>query len=677
MIETVLVANRGEIALRVMRTCRDMGIRTVAVYSDADADMPFVHAADLAMRLGAPPAAESYLDMEKILAIAVGNRVDAIHPGYGFLSEHAEFSRRCAERKVIFIGPPPQAVRAMGDKAQAKRIMEQAGVPILPGYLGEAQDGPTLRREAGRVGYPLLLKAVAGGGGRGIRLVEREEHLTAALESAQREALGAFKDGRLMIEKYLPASHHVEFQVLADTHGTVLHLFERECSIQRRHQKIVEETPSLLLTPALRSRMGEAAVAAAAAVGYVGAGTVEFLVDEQEHFYFLEMNTRLQVEHPVTEMTLGLDLVRLQIEVAEGKALAQRQGDLRPRGHAIECRLNAENPAKGFIPSVGRLRKLDFAAGPGLRVDCGFAEGGDVSPYYDSLLAKLIVWGADRGEALRRMRYLLAESQVTGIPTNLPLLQSIVSHPAFVEGRYSTQFIESHQKALLTSALDAAQTAEHVVAVAVTEVALILARQLDDRARAVPPAPSPWDRNPGWPSVPGAVPQLMRCIALAGRDVDVGVRVLAGSSAGFQLEVAWAGESHRCAYRPTGDRRGVLDLGGTRLPLRWDAHGEQRWVTLRGVHVAARLSLSSRDTVASQAELGERLKAPLPGKVIKVVVAQNQRVESGDVLLILEAMKVEHAITAPFAGTVKRLCFREGELVNRDDQLVDLEPAPA
>ncbi|HEX7928049.1 MAG TPA: acetyl-CoA carboxylase biotin carboxylase subunit, partial [bacterium] len=571
MIDSVLVANRGEIALRVMRTCRDMGIRTVAVYSDADANMPFVHAADLAIRLGAPPAAESYLDMEKILAVAVGNGVDAIHPGYGFLSENAEFSKRCGERGLIFIGPPPAAVTAMGDKAQAKRIMEKAGVPILPGYLGEAQDVATLTREAARVGYPLLLKAVAGGGGRGIRLVEREADLASAFESAQREATGAFKDGRVMLEKFLPAPHHVEFQIMADTHGSVIHLFEREGSVQRRHQKIIEETPSPLLTPDLRKRMGEAAVVAAAAVGYEGAGTVEFLVDDAGHFYFLEMNTRLQVEHPVTEMTLGLDLVRLQIEVAEGKRLSIAQADLHPRGHAIECRLNAENPAKGFLPSVGDLRQFHFPSGAGLRVDSGFAPGGRVSPYYDSLLAKLIAWGPDRGEALRRMRYLLANAQVTGIPTNLSLLQGIVAQEEFAAGKYSTQFMERHQKALVSQQPRASEVAELIVAAAVTEVIQVLGERNHGTSMGNGATASPWDKNPGWPVNPGAVPQMMRAINVAGQDVEASIRVLSGSASGFGIEVAWGGQTLRCAYTPTGALSGVMDLDGVRVPITWDA----------------------------------------------------------------------------------------------------------
>jgi 3-methylcrotonyl-CoA carboxylase alpha subunit len=673
-IASVLVANRGEIALRVLRTCREMGIRTVAVHSDADAHLPFVRAADLAVRLGPASAAESYLDLEKILAIAVGNGVDAIHPGYGFLAENAEFSRRCQERGVTFIGPPPAAMRAMGDKAAAKRLMEEAGVPVLPGYRGERQEAPFLAREAAAVGFPVLLKAVAGGGGRGIRLVERPADFAAALESAQREAQSAFGDGRVMIERYLPAPHHVEFQILADLHGAVVHLFERECSVQRRHQKIVEETPSPLLTPELRGKMGEAAVAAARAAGYAGAGTVEFLVDGEGRFYFLEMNTRLQVEHPVTEMTLDLDLVRMQIEVAEGCPLALRQEDLRPRGHAIECRLNAENPARGFLPSVGTLRQFDFPAGPGLRVDAGFVPGASVSPYYDSLLAKLIAWGGDRAEALRRMRWMLAESRVTGIATNLPLLQAIMAHPEFAAGQYTTRFMETHGEALVKPAPDPVLVAEQVLAFAATEILLEISAVSPGGGNGAPAHPSPWDSNPGGPEAPSTAALLHRVIAANGWEHRAEIRVCAYSPPALTLEVTWDGETRRCAAHMEAWQRGVLTLGAVRLPFSWDADGERRWVTLRGVHAAGTCRPPAENHALAQAEAGERLRAPLPGKVIKVAVGKGQQVAEGDVLLILEAMKVEHKITAPYAGTVSRLPFREGDLVNRDDQLVEMEP---
>ena len=442
MITSLLIANRAEIARRILRTCRAMGIRGVLIYSDADADTPAVREADLALRIGPSPAAQSYLDGETILALAQGNGCEAIHPGYGFLSENAAFSQACAERGLIFVGAPPEAMRLMGDKAEAKRIAEHAGVPVLPGWSGEDQSAKNPGREAKRIGYPLLVKALAGGGGRGIRIVRQPGELEEALASARREAESAFGDGRLMLEKYLDAPRHVEFQVMADRHGKVLHMFERECSVQRRHQKLIEETPSPALTPALREAMGEAAVKSARAARYEGAGTVEFLLDGAGRFYFLEMNTRLQVEHPVTELTLGLDLVRLQIEIADGRPLALEQADLRPHGHAVELRLNAEDPSREFIPTTGLLGCFDFPEGPGLRVDAGFEPGSEISSFYDSLLAKLIVWGQTRAEALRKARHMLARSFATGIATNQSYLQWVLDQPDFAEGRYTTRLVE-------------------------------------------------------------------------------------------------------------------------------------------------------------------------------------------------------------------------------------------
>jgi len=712
MIETVLIANRGEIARRIQRTCREMGIRTLAVYSDADRDLPGIAEADCAVRIGAGPAAESYLDMEALLAAAVGNGADAIHPGYGFLSENARFSELCRERGLIFIGPPPEAIRAMGDKAEAKRRMAAAGVPTLPGYSGDAQDLPELARAAERVGYPLLLKAVAGGGGRGIRLAERPAELGAALESARREALSAFKDGRVMLERYLPAPHHVEFQVLADTQGTVLHLFERECSVQRRHQKIVEETPSPILTPELRRAMAEAAVHGARAIGYVGAGTIEFLVDEAGRFYFLEMNTRLQVEHPVTEMTLGVDLVRLQIEVAEGRPLTLKQEALVPRGHALECRLNAENPARRFLPSIGRIARLSFPEGPGLRVDTGFASGSQVSPYYDSLLAKLIAWGPHRDEALRRMRRMLERTEVAGLATNLPLLRAICAHPEFAAGRYTTRFIETHEAALLDPPREASWLRERVLALGAVEALCQFART---PARAASrDGASPW-AAPAVPSgtavqfgTAGVVPALTRRLVLEGAEHAVTIRVSspganagaamsddvppggapapadAGTGAGgngrivdppasFGIEVDCGDVRQRATATALGEGRLRLDLQGVRLEVAWFARGEERWLTLRGVPFQAECLDPAEHVRVSLEEGAERLLAPLPGKVIKLAVQPGQRVAAGETLLLLEAMKVEHLIAAPVAGRVKGFRFKEGDQVQRGDLLVDLE----
>ncbi|MDH4248928.1 MAG: ATP-grasp domain-containing protein, partial [Deltaproteobacteria bacterium] len=488
-IETLLIANRGEIAGRIQRTCRAMGIRTVAVYSDADRALPFVREADLALRLGTGPAGESYLAMEAVLAAALGNGVDAIHPGYGFLSENPAFSAACEERGLIFVGPPAEVIRVMGDKAEAKRRVAEAGVPVLPGWSGEAAGNKaseaTLKKEAERIGYPVLLKALAGGGGRGIRQVNTPADLTPALASARREALAAFGDERMMLEKYLPEPRHVEFQVLGDIHGTVLHLFERECSVQRRHQKVVEETPSPALNPTLRTAMAEAAVRAAKSVGYVGAGTVEFLLNPEGAFHFLEMNTRLQVEHPVTEAVLGLDLVRLQIEVAEGRPLALRQEDLQPRGHAIECRLNAEDPAQDFLPGTGRLWALGFPTGEGLRVDAGFEAGNILSPYYDSLVAKLIAWGPDRVESLRRMGRMLAETRLAGPATNLDYLGAIVDHPAFRAGETTTRFLERHEAALQAPAVSPGLRAEQLLA-----LAAVTAWETRERLRSAQTGPS-------------------------------------------------------------------------------------------------------------------------------------------------------------------------------------------
>ena len=699
MIETILIANRGEIARRIGRTCREMGIRTVAVYSDADVDMPSVAEADLALRLGPPPAAESYLDIEKIIALAQGNGVDAIHPGYGFLAENPAFSEACARAGIIFIGPSAEVIRAMGDKAEAKRIMAKAGVPVVPGYTGqnggEEPDDETLRREALAVGFPLLLKAIAGGGGRGIRLVESESELEDAIASARREATGAFGDGRLMIEKFLSEPRHVEFQVMADTHGNALHLFERECSVQRRHQKIIEETPSPALNDTRRASMAEAALLATRAIDYVGAGTVEFLVDGEGKFYFLEMNTRLQVEHPVTEFTLGLDLVRMQIEVAGGGTLQITQEDLHPRGHAIECRLNAEDPARGFLPSVGPLHAFDFPEGPGLRVDAGFAAGTALSPYYDSLVAKLIAWGETREEALRRMGRLLAGARVAGIATNLSFLQGVIGHEAFRSGNYTTGFLEEHGEHLTAPVLPPNLLRERLLAAA--SIDAWLAFHEPDPATPDAAPPSPWLRMDGSPRPEGVPARLLRRYIFPEGNVQATIEVRpdgAGNATGPTLAVAVSSEEDalQARYVPDGppdssiqgghsrdplQGEGLLDLAELRLPLRWHADGPKRWVSLRGHHMAFTVEDPAHDgeRTASGEEAAERLRAPLPGKVLQVSVKEGDSVRADQVLLVLEAMKVEHTITAPYSGTVTGIRFGEGEQVNRDDTLIDLEPA--
>ena len=442
MLNKIMIANRGEIAIRVMRACRELGIRTVAVYSDADKHALHVQHADEAIHIGPAAPKESYLNAEKLLAAAKQTDADAIHPGYGFLSENAAFAAAAASAGLTFIGPSAESIRAMGDKAESKIRMREAGVPTVPGYEGlESEDD--FKRAADEIGYPVLVKAAAGGGGKGMRVVNQENELSDAIESARREALNAFGDERLLIEKYLAKAHHIEFQVFGDHHGNLVHLFERECSVQRRHQKIIEETPSPLLTPEVREQMGAAAVAAAKAVNYHNAGTVEFIFDPTlSSFYFLEMNTRLQVEHPVTELVTGMDLVHWQIRVAAGEPFPFTQSHFTQRGHAIECRVYAEDPANGFLPSTGKLLQYMEPRGPGIRLDSGFTAGDEVTHFYDPLLAKLIVHAEDRETAIRRMQAALREFIVHGVVTNIDFLQAVLSHPDFANGRASTRWVE-------------------------------------------------------------------------------------------------------------------------------------------------------------------------------------------------------------------------------------------
>ena len=465
-IKKVLIANRGEIAVRVIRTCKELGIATVAVFSEPDRTAMHVRLADEAYLLGPAPSSQSYLAQEKILAIAKRSGADAVHPGYGFVSENADFAEACAEAGLTFIGPPPEAIRAMGDKTAARAIMEEAGVPMAPGTTDAIDDRDAAAHIADDIGYPVIIKAAAGGGGKGMRVVEEPAAFRRAMEMAQNEALSAFGDGRVFIEKYIQEPRHIEFQILADMHGHTLHLFERECSIQRRHQKVVEEAPSSVLTPAVREAMGEAAVRAAASCGYVGAGTVEFLVDKDLNFYFMEMNTRLQVEHPVTEAITGLDLVAEQIRIAEGEALGYAQGDLAIHGHAIECRVYAEDPANNFLPDPGPLLRHAPPSGFGVRVDAGVEQGGEVLIHYDPMISKLITWGRTRAEAIRRMERALAEYDVAGMQTTIPFCHFVMTHEAFRSGHFSTHFVPHHfDPAALTPADPGAERAAALAAV--------------------------------------------------------------------------------------------------------------------------------------------------------------------------------------------------------------------
>jgi 3-methylcrotonyl-CoA carboxylase alpha subunit len=471
MFTKLLIANRGEIAVRVARTARRMGIATVAVYSDADARALHVESCDEAYRLGPPPPRDSYLAGERILAIAGACGAQAIHPGYGFLSENAAFAQACADAGVVFVGPPPSAIAAMGSKAAAKSIMANANVPLVPGYHGDDQDPARLQKEADAIGYPVLIKATAGGGGKGMKIVERAADFAAALASAQREARAGFGDDRVLIEKYLVAPRHIEVQVFADLHGHAVHLFERDCSVQRRHQKVLEEATAPGMASAVRARMGEAAVAAARAIGYAGAGTVEFIAPasfaKDGAFYFMEMNTRLQVEHPVTERVTNLDLVEWQLRVAAGEPLPRTQDAIEAHGHAIEARIYAEDPARGFLPSIGTITHWRMPdADTGARVDTGFRAGDEVSPYYDPMLAKVITWGADREAARAAMLRALDSCEVAGVSTNLELLARIVAHPAFAKAELDTGLIETHRADLLPPPQRASDDAFAVAALA-------------------------------------------------------------------------------------------------------------------------------------------------------------------------------------------------------------------
>jgi len=490
----ILIANRGEIAVRIARACRELDITSVAVYSEGDRAALHVRMADEAFAIGPAPSRESYLRIDRILEVARRSGADAVHPGYGFLAENAAFARACEEAGIVFIGPRSETIALMGEKTSARRLAVEAGVPVVPGTLAPLDDLELLRVEAERIGLPIMIKAAAGGGGKGLRLVSDASLLAAAAERARSEALSAFGDGRVYLEKALERPHHIEIQVLADHHGHTVHLFERECSIQRRHQKVIEESPSPFVTPELRERMGALAVALARRAGYRNAGTLEFLVDAAGHPYFLEMNTRLQVEHPVTEMVTGLDLVKLQIRVAQGEPLPFAQADLRQRGHAIECRVYAEDPAQGFLPSPGRIVALRPPAGPGLRDDSGVYEGWDVPIHYDPLISKLVAWGADRAEAIARMRRAVSEYVVLGITTTLPFFERVLRHPAFLAGDIDTGFIERHLGELRAAPSD--EDRDMAVAAAVV-------RALRDRqsARAHGPVPagatSAW-RTLGW-----------------------------------------------------------------------------------------------------------------------------------------------------------------------------------
>jgi 3-methylcrotonyl-CoA carboxylase alpha subunit len=653
--QTLLIANRGEIACRVIRTARRMGLRTIAVFSEADAGAVHVAMADAAINIGPAPARESYLNFPALLGAAHATGAEAIHPGYGFLSENAEFAEACAAAGLVFVGPPPAAIRAMGSKAAAKALMEQAGVPLVPGYHGEDQSDATLRAAAQRIGFPILVKASAGGGGKGMKIAQDASGLDEALTLARGEAASAFGDDRLLLERYLTKPRHIEMQVFADSRGNVVHLFERDCSIQRRHQKVVEEAPAPGMTAERRAAMGKAACDAARAIGYVGAGTVEF-ISEGDSFHFMEMNTRLQVEHPVTEAITGLDLVEWQLRVAAGAPLPLAQEDLRISGHAIEVRLYAEDPTRDFAPSVGTLRHMALPEGlPGIRVDAGVRTGDAIPIHYDPMVAKIIAHGADREEARRRLLRALAASEVAGLRTNLPLLRAIAAHPAFAAAELDTGFIARHGEALLARQQAAPRGA----------LAAAVLRLLRDESFSDPADPhSPWGlanawrlNGEGWQDfllMDGEAQATIR--AHLGKALVLDLPGGAGRIAG----VRWEGEALTCTLDGAVIRARVLREGDALAVILGGATHELR-------HLDPRAPSGEADSA------GGRVVAPMPGRVLQLLVAPGDAVARGAVLLVLEAMKVQMRITAPAAGTVAAIRCAVGELVEDGAELVTLE----
>ena len=660
MFGKILIANRGEIACRVIRTARRLGIATVAVYSDADRGALHVEQADEAWLIGPAPARDSYLKIGAIVAAAGASGAQAVHPGYGFLSENADFAEACEKAGLVFIGPPAAAMRAMGSKASAKALMAQAGIPVVPGYHGDDQDPDRLTAEARRIGFPILIKASAGGGGRGMRIVAEARDFLPALEAARREAQSAFADDRVLIEKYLMQPRHIEVQIFADRHGNAIHIFDRDCSIQRRHQKVIEEAPAPGLGGEWRRAMGEAAVAAARAVGYVGAGTVEFIA-EAAGFYFIEMNTRLQVEHTVSEAITGLDLVEWQLRVAAGEPLPLRQQELAVSGHAIEARLYAEDPDRDFLPQTGTVNGLRLPSPEIARVDTGVRRGDLVTPYYDPMIAKIIAWGEDRPTAIARLRRALAQTAVLGLRTNLRFLARLAAEPDFAAGNVDTGFIERHREGLLPPRRPAPDAA-----MASAALSCLAAREAAARAAALRSGDpySPWAQSDGWRLGQSAEQDIVF------RD-DAEARTVRASACGRDWLLRF-GDRELCAYgsqEPDGSFTVAID--GVRRRVIVLEHGPVTAVFIDGES----WQLVEIDPLAARQDedpAGGRLTAPMPGRVTRLMVENGEAVRRGQPLMVIEAMKMEHTIVAPVDGMVERLRFQVGDMVEEGVELITL-----
>ncbi|MDP6183586.1 MAG: acetyl/propionyl/methylcrotonyl-CoA carboxylase subunit alpha [Gammaproteobacteria bacterium] len=659
MFTKILIANRGEIALRIQRTARQLGIRTVAVFSDADSRAPHVEFADQAVHIGPPPAAESYLDIDKIVDCAKRTGAEAIHPGYGFLSENADFASACERADIRFIGPSADVIRIMGSKRDAKTLMAEHGVPIVPGYFGEATD-ETLAIEAERIGFPVLIKASAGGGGRGMRLVHGPDEFASALQSARREAKSAFADDSVLLERYIERPRHIEVQIFGDSHGNVVHVFERDCSVQRRYQKVIEEAPACGLTESQRAQIYAAAVTAGSAAGYVGAGTVEFVVDENGEIYFIEMNTRLQVEHPVTEMITGQDLVAWQLRIAAGESLpAQRE--ITASGHALELRLCAEDPAREFAPSTGTITHFSLPQDD-VRVDHGIGPGLTISPFYDSMVAKLIVHADDRPAAVRKARAALKATEVAGVTTNRGFLLRILEHRDFAGGVVDTHFIESHQQELL-----GAQQCPEDSAFAIAALFLLATRGAANGDSAAEPD-SPWLANDAFRL--NVKHREVIVLSVAGEDHAVGVDF----QSGYCVLDLPSGAADCMIESITGPAI-TARVGADRFTATVIATGTNMDVFMHGQHHS--LEISDPLHVADDGESGSGgLSSPMPGTVLDVFVEIGQAVVAGTALMLIEAMKIEHTITAPFDGVVSEIRFRAGDQIPAEGvELAVMKPA--
>ncbi|MGA9853281.1 MAG: acetyl/propionyl/methylcrotonyl-CoA carboxylase subunit alpha [Gammaproteobacteria bacterium] len=651
MFNKILIANRGEIVCRVIRTCKRLGIATVAVYSDADRHALHVQMADEAVHIGPAKSSDSYLNMERILAAAKQTGAEAIHPGYGFLSENSGFARRCQQAGIVFIGPSPESMDAMSSKSAAVTLMEKAGVPVTPGYHGDDQSLKKLEAEAKRAGFPLLIKPSAGGGGKGMHIVHSAGEFKDALETAKREAKNAFGDGHVLLEKYIREPRHIEFQVFGDSHGNVVHLFERECSLQRRFQKVVEETPSPFLDEAMRTRMGTAAVAAARAVNYVNAGTIEFIVSADKSFHFMEMNTRLQVEHPITEETTGLDLVEWQLRVASGEKLPLTQNEIQQRGHAIEARLYAENADKDFLPVTGRIERFETPAEGFVRVDTGVRSGDEIGIFYDPMIAKISVCGKDRAEAVNHLREALAHTAVFGLVTNLPLLRGIARHPKFAAGRYDTGFIERELKMLLIRPAPAPPA-----------IAAAIASALADDNRNT----GPW-RSDGW-RVGGTGGRHLLIRSVNGTERSI--RVMGAASA-FSFTFG----DTLCEVRDARTQESHVEFGLNGRPYRVQVRrcGDEFQVALGDETFNFTLTSPFAPKSTRHADTATRPVSPMPGRVVAVHVKPGDNVQVGQTLLVLEGMKMEYTVKAGVAGRIEKMLCKEGDMVDAEAPLVDIK----